>query len=549
MFAEERQQLIAERARTEGRVDLGESAATDKLTLRNLYAFTPSYWYIVALCVVFYSTVFPFRAFAIFYFQQAHGLERAAAGMLNSLLPIAAMIATPLFGLMVDRLGKRSFFMGVGSAVSGPASRALVPALVPARDLDAAVAQAKLLAGEGDLPFAVQSTGHGTYVPADGGVLLKTARMNAVEVDAASRTATAGPGARWSDVVAAAAPFGLAPLSGTLSVGVTGYTLGGGAGFLSRTHGLAADALVRADIVTSDGRVLNVSGDEHPDLYWAIRGGGGNFGVVTSLEFLLFPVSRVYAGMSFFAADRAAHVLTYYRDWALDEPVELNTAVMVMRMPDAPHLPEALRGRPVLGLRAFCLADARRARKHLSSLLDVSGPPLLDGMAEHSFADASAALSGPPHPPTAVDQRFELFDDVPGDVVSALAHAAETPVTAVELRHWGGAMAQPRGNAGPAGHRDAPFSVIATAMAGDVGQLAAGTSALDDFVSRVRPHATGGSFLNFLNDPRRTSSAYTAANYQRLAKVKRDWDPENVFGLNHNIPPATAADNTQESGR
>ncbi|NED93932.1 FAD-binding oxidoreductase [Phytoactinopolyspora alkaliphila] len=415
---------------------------------------------------------------------------------------------------------------------------AVVAEATTADDIQRAVVTAR----EHGLPFAVQSTGHGTYVPADGGLLLKTARMNSVEVDPAGRTAVTGPGARWSDVVAAAAPFGLAPLSGTLSVGVTGYTLGGGAGFLSRTHGFAADALVGAELVTSDGRVVQVSAREHPDLHWALRGGSGNFGVVTSLEFRLFPVSQVLAGMAFVDAERAAHVLAYYRDWALDEPVELSTALMVMRMPDAPQVPEPVRGRPVLGVRAFCLAEARRARKHLSALLDVAGPPLLDGMSELAFAEASAALSGPPHPPAAVDQRFELLDDLPDTVFSAMAGTVHAPVAAVELRHWGGAMARPSGEPGPAGHRDAPFSVIATAMAGDVDQLAAGSAALDTFISQVRPHATGGSFLNFLGDPARTRSAYTEQNYRRLAELKRDWDPANVFRTNHNIAPATEGD-------
>jgi FAD/FMN-containing dehydrogenase len=412
------------------------------------------------------------------------------------------------------------------------------PAVVVEASGDSDARTAVLAAREHDLPFAVQSTGHGTYVPADGGLLLKTSRLTTVEVDPASRTVQVAPGARWADVVGAAARFGLAPLSGTLSVGVSGYTLGGGAGFLSRAYGFAADSVVRAEIVTSNGHVVTASGDEHPELYWAIRGGGGNFGVVTALELLLYPVSRVYAGMSLYPVDRAEHVLGYYRDWAVDEPAELNTAVIVMRMPDAPQIPEPVRGRPVLGIRAFCLADASRARKHLTALLDVAGPAFVDGMTEQPFADAGAALGGATHSPMAVDQRIELLPDIPEEVIGAAVAAADTAISAVELRHWGGAMARPGAHAGPTGHRDAPFSLIAAVMAGSAEELDASREPLDRLVAAMRPHATGGSFLNFLNDPGRTRTAYTAENYRRLTQVKRTWDPDNVFRINHNIPPA-----------
>src|SRR4051794_1667166 len=181
-----------------------------------------------------------------------------------------------------------------------------------AADVRAAIVTAR----EHDLPVAVQATGHGTIVPSDGGVLIKTSRMAGVLVDPGRRIARAGPGARWRDVIAAAAPFGLAPLSGTApSVGVAGYTLGGGVGWLSRRYGFAADSLVRAEVVTADGRVRTASADRHPDLFWALRGGSGNFGVVTSLEFRLYPVAQVYAGTAYFPIGRAGETLARFRDW------------------------------------------------------------------------------------------------------------------------------------------------------------------------------------------------------------------------------------------
>ena len=238
------------------------------------------------------------------------------------------------------------------------------PALVVEATSPRDVRAALLFAREHELPFSVQATGHGTVAPVDGGVMVKTDRMATVEVDAGRRTARTGGGALWSDVIAAAAPHGLAPISGTSpAVSVAGYTLGGGAGWLSRAHGYAADSLLSAELVTADGELVTASADHHPDLFWAIRGGGANFGVVTELEFRLYPVATVYAGMAMFDADRAADTFAAYREWALDEPDESNTAVVLAQMPPVPEVPEPVRGRRVLVLRAFHLGGAAEAER------------------------------------------------------------------------------------------------------------------------------------------------------------------------------------------
>ena len=249
----------------------------------------------------------------------------------------------------------------------------------------------------GGVPFSVQATGHGQVAPAEGGVLVKTTKLTAVEVDAGRRTARVEAGTLWSDVIAAAAPHGLAPLSGTTSsVGVAGYTLGGGTGWLSRAHGYAADSVLSIDVVTADGELVTATGEQHPDLFWALRGGSGNFGVVTAIEFRLYPVGTVYAGMAMFDADRAADAFAAYREWALDEPDESNSAIMVAQMPPVPEVPEPVRGRRVLLLRAFHIGDAGQAERSLAPLRDVTGPPLLDAMRETTFADAAAMLPSPP---------------------------------------------------------------------------------------------------------------------------------------------------------
>jgi FAD/FMN-containing dehydrogenase len=405
---------------------------------------------------------------------------------------------------------------------------------------------AVLVAREHDLPLAVQATGHGTVTPADDGLLLKTARMASVRVDPYRGTARTGPGALWSDVIAAAQPYGLAPVSGTPSIGVTGYTLGGGAGWLSRMYGFAADNLLSAEMVTADGEIVTADADRHPDLFWALRGGSGNFGVVTALEFRLHPVDHVYAGVSLYPLDRAADVLQRYRDWAAREPDRLNTSVTLLRMPATPQVPEPMRGRRLLAVRVFYAGRYEDADQHLGPLLAAAGPPLQDGFNAMTFAEAGQAIAGPPPAPIAAVQHIDLFQDLPDAVLDTLLDAIEpgpdsppSAVSAIEVRHWGGAMARPTPDSGPAGHRDVPFSVLATAIDPDPARHDSPIdNAVTDLATRLRPHATGGSFLNFLTDPARTATAFTETNYRRLREAKKTWDPDNVFHLNHNIPPA-----------
>jgi FAD/FMN-containing dehydrogenase len=392
---------------------------------------------------------------------------------------------------------------------------------------------------DNDLPLAVQATGHGAVEAADGTLLLRTAGMRAVEVDGQRWTARVAAGTPWSDVIAAAAPYGLAPLSGTSAgVGVAGYTLGGGAGLLSRAFGFAADSLLRADVVTADGELLSATADEHPDLFWALRGGGGNFGVITALEFRLHPVERLYGGLAMFDAARAPEALAAYRDWAPGEPDESSTALVVMTVPPLPQVPEAVRGRRVLALRALYLGGAAEAERVLSPLFAAAGPPLLNGMGEMTYADTSTLL-GPPPPPTVAELHIDLFRELPDAVLDVVADPDGT--AAIELRHWGGAMADAGPGSGPCGHRDVPFSVVATAIAEDREGWSGAKAAADAVAARLRPHATGGTFLNFLGDPARTPTAYTDADYARLAEVKATYDPDNVFRHGHNIPPAAAS--------
>jgi FAD/FMN-containing dehydrogenase len=354
----------------------------------------------------------------------------------------------------------------------------LIAEALGARDVQAAVVAARTHG----LPFAVQATGHGTRTACDGGLLLKTSPMAEVRVDPDRQIARVGPGAKLGDVVAAAAPFGLAPIAGShASVGVAGFTLGGGYGPLSRRHGFAADNLLLADVVTADGERLTATADRNADLFWALRGGGGNFGVVTGMEIRLHPLETTFSATASFGAEYAAETLAFYRDWAPTQPLGLTTSVV-------------LGGEETFAIRAHAHgADAARA---LRPLFDVAGPRL-------GFEDTVGGTA---------PMRFLMFRELP--------EIAGTTANEIEVRYWGGAMAE--GDA-PVGHRDAPFSVT-----------------VDGTDEALAAQATGGSFLNFLSDTTRTETAYTPADYARLHVVKRAYDPDNVFALGHNIAPAMA---------
>jgi FAD/FMN-containing dehydrogenase len=376
------------------------------------------------------------------------------------------------------------------------------PAMVVEATRPADARRAVRAARERDLPLAVWATGHGTHEPPYDAVVLDTSAMAAVLVDPDRRVARVGAGATSGAVLAAAAPFGLAPLSGSSpGVGVAGYTLGGGVGWLSRKHGFAADSLLRADVVLADGRTVTASADRLPELFWALRGGGGSFGIVTAMELRLHPVAEVYAGTSYFAYDRARETLARYREWIADAPDELSTAVLLTP-----------RG---LAIRAMYAGSASDAERHLRPLRETAGPALAEGFETTRFADAEIGGTRP--------EQFELFDELTDAVISTLVEAGAHAT--VEVRHWGGAMARPAPTAGPVGHRTVPLSVAVDTR-------------LPEVAAKLRVHAHGGSFLNFLKDTSRTARAYTHADYRRLRDVKRTYDPENVFRAGHNVPPA-----------
>ena len=417
----------------------------------------------------------------------------------QALAPVASDVVAGLLGAGFNgaiRLpGEAEYDVQRKSVVPTVDSRPLVVAEAYSRtDVQAAVWTAR----EYGVPIAVQATGHGTRVPADGGILLKTTQMTTVLVDPERRVAKVAPGARWGAVLDAAGQFGLAPLSGShRDVGVTGYTLGGGVGWLARKYGFAADSVIRAEVVTA-------SAEHHPDLFWAIRGGTGNFGIVTSLEFRLYPVRQVHAGIVYYGIDRAAAILRRYRDWTATIPNELSTAVVLTRVPGTEQR--------AVAIKVLYAGDAELAEHLLKPLLQVAGPRLAGELRTLEYGDA--AMGGTPA------RHLDFLDTLTDDVIDAVTGFDDEEAPTVEIRHWGGAMANPGPGAGPVGHRGASYSLI-----------------IDREVPADLVPNSGRTFVNFLGDPGRADTAYAPDDLRRLREVKRAYDPANLFHLNANIRP------------
>jgi FAD/FMN-containing dehydrogenase len=406
---------------------------------------------------------------------------------------------------------------------------ALVVEAAGAGDVVAAVR----LAGAQHLGVAVLATGHGVAAPADGGVLVTTGRMRGVRVDPRARTARVEAGARWADLLPAAAPHGLAGLQGSSSdVGIVGYTTGGGMGWLARRYGLAADHVTAAEVVTADGELRRVHADMHSDLFWGLRGGTGNLGIVTALEFSLVPVTHVYGGSLAYPVERAAEVLELFDRWSARLPDEVTAGVALLNPP----------GRSVAVVR-FCYTgpDLRGTGEELLRPWRAQlGEPVADTVAVLPYA-ALDTISSDPVEPTRATGHVELLDDLPDAAVLVKVASAEagSPLVEVELRLLGGALARrPAERPSPIGAADARYILYALGTTPTPEAAVAVRDGLADVAEAVRPHATGATYVNFLGlgaTPERTRAAYPPADLRRLVELKRRWDPANLFRFNRNL--------------
>ncbi len=405
------------------------------------------------------------------------------------------------------------------------------PAVVVTARSAADVAAAVRAARDAGLKVTVQATGHGAAAPAVGTVFVSTRAMSAVHVDPATRVARVEAGVRWRQVIDAAAPHGLAPLSGSSSgVGVVGYTLGGGMGHLARRHGFAADRVRAIELVTAAGEVTTVTAQSDPDLFWALRGGQGSFGIVTALEFDLVAVPRFYGGALFFTGADIEPALRAFGAWATTLPEEVTTSVALLRLPPSDDVPPPLRGTVSLALRFGFAGEPAEGAALLAPMRAVA-TPVLDSIGPMSYAEVDRIHMDPTEPMPAVT-RGTLLTGLPDDLLDALLAVAgpgvDVPLALVELRLMGGALARPATIPNAVAGRDGAFALTVVAPAPP--PLAAVAPVVTSHVvDAVAPWTTGSSLVNFLGQGA-PDSAWAPEVLDRLRRVKAAVDPHDVFG-------------------
>jgi FAD/FMN-containing dehydrogenase len=398
-------------------------------------------------------------------------------------------------------------------------------------------------ARENGLDLAVRAAGHNVagLASIDGGLVIDMRGLDSVEVDAAAHTVRVGGGANWGQVDAATHAIGMATPSGIISTtGVAGLTLGGGFGYLSRKHGLTIDNLVSADVVTANGELVTASDAENPDLFWAIRGGGGNFGVVTSFTFGLHPVETVYGGPIFYPASASADILAFYRDFVKTAPRELGLFFGYHEAPPAPFVPEALHGAKAAMIQTCWTGNLDDAEAILKPIRD-AGPVALD-------------LAGPlPYP--ALNSMFDALlpyglqhywkadydPELSDEAISVHANYGPNVPNFFSLMHLyplDGAIQDVPSSAMAYAQRDAEFIHIIAGIDSDPANMPANTQWVRNYWSELHPYSSGAAYVNFLMDEGqdRVRATYRG-NYPRLVEEKRAWDPQNLFHVNQNIKP------------
>jgi FAD/FMN-containing dehydrogenase len=393
----------------------------------------------------------------------------------------------------------------------------------------------------GGLRVAAQGTGHSAASPGPLGnaVLVRTGRLRGVQIDPELRRARVGAGAVWGEVSTAAAEFGLAALAGSApDVGVTGYTLGGGVSWLARRYGLAASSVLAAELVTADGRLVRADHRHEPGLFWALRGGGGTFGVVTAIEFELYPVAEVYAGALFWPAEQAGTVLNAWRTWAGTSPADLTSCGRILSLPPLPSVPEPLRGRSFAVVEVAYLGSAADAASHLEPLRALE--PEIDTVATIPAAQLGGLHMDPDGPVPGAGNGM-LLDDLPPAAVTALLAVAgpgtDSPLLSVEFRHFGAALGEAPAQAGALASIDAAFGMYAVGMAVTPELKQAINDRIDRLSEALSPWRSHHGYFNF--DDRRgdAEGLFPHATYRRLRSIKAAYDPGDLFVSNHPVIP------------
>ncbi len=396
------------------------------------------------------------------------------------------------------------------------------------------------------LILAVRGGGHNVAGNAlcDGGLVIDLLLMRSVQVDLRAHIAHVQPGVTLGELDHETQVFGLATPLGMISqTGVAGLTLGGGFGWLSRKYGLACDNLLSADVVTADGQFVTASKQEHADLFWGVRGGGGNFGVVTSFAFQLHPVGpTVMAGVVFYPMERAREVLHFYRDYAAAAPDELTMAAVLRIAPPAPFLPQHIHGKPVIGIGA-CYSGSIEEGERVMRPLSNFGTPVANMIAPMPFVRLQSMLdtSSPSgHHYYVKSEYLPGLSDAAIETIISHASQLSSLLTAVLIAQLGGAISRVNEHATAAGNRKAQFVLNIQSSWLEPGESPRHIQWTREFWTAMRPFSTGGAYVNLLSQDEgeeRVRAAY-GTNYDRLLALKSKYDPTNLFRVNQNIKPA-----------
>jgi FAD/FMN-containing dehydrogenase len=402
-----------------------------------------------------------------------------------------------------------------------------------AGDVVAALAAAR----KGGLEVSVRGGGHNVAGRAvtDGGVMIDLAELKQITVDPEARTARAGGGATWAELNAAAAEHGLAVTGGAVSTtGIGGYTLGGGLGWLMAKFGLAADNLLAVELVTADGEVHEVSADAHPDLFWALRGGGGNFGVATAFTYRLHPLQTIVGGLIAHPIDAAPDLLRFYRDAVADCSDDLTVWAGLVHAPDGS-------GMKLAALVVFHTGDVEAAERDLAPF-KTWGSPLMVEVGPMPYPVMNTMLDGA-YPAGSLNYWLSSFTrglpDALIDIAVDRFATVPSPMSAILFEHFHGAVTRVAPTEIPVPHRDEGWNLVLPSVWLDPGESAANVTWSRETFAAMRPHFGSGRWLNYLGDDQADDAIRAAygPNYDRLVEVKRRYDPDNVFHLNHNIKP------------
>jgi hypothetical protein len=418
------------------------------------------------------------------------------------------------------------------------------PALIArCKNVDDAIACVQF-ARETGLPLAVRGGGHNVAGNAvcDGGIVVDFLHMKEINLDPEHQTVRAQPGVTWGEYDLATQVYGLGSTGGLISTtGIAGLTLGGGIGWLVRKYGLACDNLIGAEVITAEGHLIKANSNENPDLFWGLRGGGGNFGIVTQFEYRLHPVGQVLGGLVAYPLEEAREFLQFLRDFSVNAPDEISLMVSLLKAPPAPFVPQSMQGIPIIAIIGCFAGEINEGEKVLRPIREFDHPvidlfnpipyvtmqSMLDGIAPAGFqnywkSDYLADLSD-----EAIDTMLNYGSDIP------------SPMTHIDIHPLGGAYARVGENETAFSHRDAPYALNIVSMWSNPKESPEQIRWTRDLASDMHRFSTGGVYVNFLGNEGedRVRAAYGDAKYDQLTHLKAKYDPTNFFHLNQNIQP------------